>query len=98
LRDTLTGGIDGAFFQAPPTPSAVTRLFPDGVERWFRLDDAPTELPAGIVFAPDYPRIPGDPEKILRASAFAGWIFAPTESSRSYDQIAALAARYARIK
>jgi hypothetical protein len=46
----------------------------------------------------DYPRIPGDPDKVLRASAFAGWVFAPSDPTRSLARLSELVARYARLR
>ncbi|HVJ78104.1 MAG TPA: hypothetical protein VM620_09735 [Hyphomicrobium sp.] len=98
-RDILPGGIDGAFFDFKPETRDVVNLYIDGVERWFTPDgDEPTGNPAGLALAPDYPRVPGDPDKIIRASAFAGWVFAPLYSSRSRDVVGDMVARYARLK
>lgn len=101
LYDKLPGGIEGAFFEGPPSRAAVANLSVDGVERWFHLlhgDPVPTNEPAGLAFVPDYLRVPGDPDKILRACAFAGWVLTPSQSSRSPIEMGELVARYARLR
>lgn len=100
-RDILPGGIEGAFFDARPTSAAVVNLSADGVARWFDLshgEPEPTNKPAGAAFAIDYPRIPGDPEKVLRASAFAGWVLTTFDTGRPPEEVAALVDRYARLR
>lgn len=100
-RDRLGSGLEGAFFASLPTSGAIVDLSIEGVERWFQLaggQPVPTNEPAGIAFAPDYPRIPGDPDKVLRASAFAGWVFAPSDPTRSLARLSELVARYARLR
>lgn len=100
-RDRFSNGVEAAFFQSEPTPRALSQLTPIGTSRWFHSiqgEPEPTGEPAGVIFALDYPRTVGDPEKVLRASAFAGWVFAPSDTSRSHEQVADLVARFAVLK
>lgn len=100
-RDRFSNGVEAAFFLSEPTPRALFQLTPVGTDRWFRSNGGepePTDEPAGVIFAFDYPRTVGDPDKVLRASAFAGWVFAPSDASRSPEQIADLVARFAVLK
>jgi hypothetical protein len=100
-HDRFSNGVEAAFFMSEPTPRAVLQLTPMGTDRWFRSiegEPEPTGEPAGIIFAFDYPRTVGDPDKVLRAGAFAGWVFAPSDASRSREQIADLVARFAVVK
>jgi hypothetical protein len=100
-RDRFSNGVEAAFFLSEPTPRALLQLTPIGTDRWFRSiegEPEPTGEPAGIIFAFDYPRTVGDPDKVLRASAFAGWVFAPSDASRPHEQIADLVARFAVLK
>ncbi len=100
-RDRFSNGVEAAFFSSEPTPRALSQLTPIGTERWYRSiegEPEPTGEPAGIVFALDYPRTVGDPDKVLRAGAFAGWVFAPSNAARTPEQVAELVARFAVLK
>jgi len=100
-RDRFSNGVEAAFFSSEPTPRALLQLTPMGTERWYRSiegEPEPTGEPAGIVFALDYPRTVGDPDKVIRAGAFAGWVFAPSDTARSREQVAELVARFAVLK
>ena len=69
-----------------------------GAERWYepsKRQPLPIATPAGLVFSPGFPR-PRNPDKALRAAAFAGWILAPTFSLRSPEELAELALRFTK--
>ena len=83
-----------------PCVPAIATLALEGAERWFALDDGeplPVDRAAGAVFADSYPVSRGDPDKVLRAAAFAGWVLAPRHGKRSQSEVAELIARYARL-
>ena len=70
-----------------------------GADRWYEpsgRQPMPISAPAGLVFSPGFPRPRNDPDKALRAAAFAGWILAPTSSSWSPEELAELALRFTR--
>jgi hypothetical protein len=101
IRDRLPSGLDGAFFDEVPTSGAVTNLLSKGTKRWFQYIDGTIELfdkPAGIAFMTDYPCIPGDPKKVLRASAFAGWVCSPPRPDRSLERIERLILKFSRLQ
>lgn len=100
-RDLISNNIEGAFFYGVPSLPALTHLTFEGAERWYNTPDGepvPTTVPAGAAFADGYPRSPGDPDKVLRAAAFSGWVLAPTHSNKSMDQIGELVFRFTRLK
>jgi len=102
------GGANLAFDTIKSVPSAFasrkisTRtligLSVRGAERWYepsKRQPLPIATPAGLVFSPGFPR-PRNPDKALRAAAFAGWILAPTFSLRSPEELAELALRFTK--
>lgn len=101
LRDRFSGEIEGAFFVGSPTPAALAELTSEGAERWYQFFDdhfEPTQAPAGAVFAEEFPTSVGDPEKYLRAAAFAGWVLAPSDSNMGQQEIGELMLRYTRLR
>lgn len=60
----------------------------------FALDGGvpyPTRTPTyALAMMESFPRFRGDPEKLLRAAAFAGWAFADDEQEQNLDRIAML--------
>ncbi|MEP9380416.1 hypothetical protein ABLE91_27215 [Aquabacter sp. CN5-332] len=101
LRDRIGNGVDAAFFLATPTLAAMNSLAMSEAGRWYDIVDGeaePRNVTASAIFVPDYPEVRGDPDKALRAAAFAGWVLAPSRSMRSLDDVAVLIERYARLK
>lgn len=99
-RDMISGEVEAAFFYGTPSVPALAHLTWEGAERWFDTPDGeptPTPAPAAAAFVDGYPRSPGDPDKVLRAAAFAGWVLAPARSPRSVEQIGDLVLRYTRL-
>ncbi len=99
-RDRI-GQVDAAFFSAMPTLAAMNSLTMAEVGRWYGIVDGeaePRNTNANALFVPDYPEVRGDPDKALRAAAFAGWVVAPSRSKRSLDEVGVLIERYARLK
>ena len=91
--------IPSAFADRPLSTRSIIGLSVRGADRWFAPTDdqpMPTNETAGLVFSPDFPHLRHDPEKVLRAAAFAGWILTPTSSERSPEQVADMALRFTR--
>lgn len=100
-RDSLSNNVEVAFFDAAPSLQAIANLSVEGADRWYSMDGGeayPTHLPAGAVFAKSFPSSPGDPDKALRAAAFAGWVLTPENPGRSLEEISALVFRYTRMR
>jgi uncharacterized protein YbaR (Trm112 family) len=74
LKDGIALSVFGA---GPVSPTSVQALVNEQVNRSFRLDNGIPRFTAestyGIALVEDLPLFPGDPEKLLRAAAFAGW-------------------------
>ncbi|QPQ55435.1 hypothetical protein IC614_02155 [Allosphingosinicella flava] len=99
-RDRLSHNIEAAFFANPPTLQAIANLSVEGADRWYDMDGAepfPTQAPAGAAFAELFPSSPGDPDKAIRAAAFAGWVLTPAGTGKSPDEISELVSRYTRV-
>ncbi|WP_171726010.1 hypothetical protein [Ruegeria sp. HKCCD6604] len=99
-RDLIANEIEGAFFDGIPALQSIAELTFEGARRWYQdLDGepAPKSAPAGALFSDVVPARPGDPNKVLRAAAFAGWIIAPMASSRAMDEVGELIARHTRL-
>lgn len=93
--------VPSAFAGRPISTRSLIGLTVRGVNRWYDEtadQPIPTEATAGIVVAPGYPRPRNDPDKALRAAAFAGWIIALDSSVRSTEEIADLALRFTRAR
>ncbi|MEX6506459.1 hypothetical protein [Jiella sp. M17.18] len=100
-RDRIGSQVDAAFFSATPTLAAMNSLAMSEAGRWYDIVDGeaePRNATANALFVPDYPEVRGDPDKALRAAAFAGWVVAPLRSKRSLDDVGILIERYARLK
>lgn len=95
----MIGPVRRGFAKRPLSTRSIIGLSVSGVDRWFHASadqPTPTGEPAGLVLTPDFPHPRHDPEKALRAAAFAGWILAPDVSDRSIDELADLALRFTR--
>lgn len=93
--------VPSALASRPISARSLLGLTARGADRWYDDTSAqpiPTGATAGLVFAPGYPRPRNDPDKALRAAAFAGWIIAPILSSRSSEELAELALRFTRAR
>ena len=100
-RDRISEEVEAAFYQETPTLGAVSHLTVLEADRWYGLIDGEVEprySAANALFVPNYPEVRGDPDKALRAAAFAGWVMAPTHSKRSFDDVGELIERYTRLK
>lgn len=98
--DRIHNNIDAAFFNGMVASEAVARISIENVNRWYEDFDGepgPSQAPASAMFADSYTQRNGDPNKILRAAAFAGWVISPT-STLSLDEIGDLIERYTRLK
>jgi hypothetical protein len=98
--DTIMS-VPSAFSHRSISTRSLIGLSVRGVDRWFEPSDdqpRPTGGSAGLVFSPDFPRLSHDPEKALRAAAFAGWVLAPRSSSRTPEEIAELVLRFTRLQ
>jgi selenocysteine lyase/cysteine desulfurase len=94
--DRIHKDINAAFFDGMASAEAVARVSLENVHRWYEDFDGepgPSQSPASAMFADSYPQRNGDPNKILRAAAFAGWVITPT-STLSLDEIGDLIERY----
>ena len=92
--------VPSAFASRPISTRSLMGLTARGADRWFdetTEQPVPTGATAGMLFTPGFPRPRNDPEKALRAAAFAGWIIAPTASPRSPEELAELVARFTRV-
>lgn len=93
--------VPSAYASRPISTRSLIGLTVRGVDRWYDVtadQPVPTEATAGLVVAPGYPRPRNDPDKALRAAAFAGWIIAPDSSVRSAEELADLALRFTRAR
>lgn len=100
-RDRLPNEIEGAFFPSTPSSQAIANLALEGADRWYDIWDGepePRPSAAGAAFVQSYPMARGDPDKILRAAAFAGWVMMPLQTDRSFEELGALVQRYTRLK
>jgi hypothetical protein len=91
--------VPSAFARRSISTRSLVGLSVRGADRWFEPSAGqplPTAASAGLVFSPDFPRPRHDPEKALRAAAFAGWILAPRSSSRAPEELAELVLRFTR--
>jgi len=96
--DTV-GPVRSGFAKRPLSTRSIVGLSVSGADRWFHASadqPMPTGEPAGVVLTPGFPHPRHDPEKALRAAAFAGWILAPAAPGRSIDELADLALRFTR--
>ncbi|MBC2653609.1 hypothetical protein [Novosphingobium aerophilum] len=101
VKRDVVNDIDSAFFAATPNSTALSRLMLEGGSRWYTMQDGvtvPSNGPAGAAFLNKYPTSSGDPDKVMRAAAFAGWVLAPIHSGKSLEEIADLVQRYTRLK
>lgn len=93
------GSVEFSSFNTDPSPSDVSRLILDRPEKFFQPDNGaiyPTGMAPDAVFVDGFPRALGDPEKYLRAAAFAGWLVAPAKSQTEIKRIAFLLNKHAR--
>lgn len=93
--------VPSAFASRPISTRSLIGLTVRGTDRWYDKtadQPVPTDATAGLVLAPGYPRPRNDPDKALRAAAFAGWIIAPDLSVRSTEELADLALRFTRAR
>lgn len=93
--------VPSAFASRPISTRLLIGLTVRGADRWYDEtadQPVPTGATAGLVVAPGYPRPRNDPDKALRAAAFAGWIIAPDSSARSAEELADLALRFTRAR
>lgn len=93
--------VPSAFASRPISTRSLIGLTVRGADRWFDEtadQPVPTGATAGLVLAPGYPRPRNDPDKALRAAAFAGWIIAPDSSARSAEEMADLVLRFTRAR
>lgn len=100
-RDVLPGGIDALFFESSPGGNVLSKITFEAVENWFRIDASvplPASAPALAAFAEMFPQAIGDPDKYVRAAAFAGLVLAPIIPGRSHADIGDLINRYTRLK
>lgn len=97
--DRLPSGIDGAYFAGAPSPAVLSAFTITECDRWFRPDNGElylTNEPAGVVFADSLPEFPGDPNKALRAAAFAGWVITQRDTETSPEEVTDLVSRFTR--
>lgn len=100
LRDDFANGVPGAYFREPPTLPVLSRLNIEGVARWFDgigKEAQPTGNSAGAMIARNLPHSPGDPEKAMRAAAFAGWVFVQEGGQRSQNEVSDLILKFTRL-
>lgn len=93
--------VPSAFASRSISTRSLIGLTVRGTDRWYDEtadQPVPTGATAGLVIAPGYPRPRNDPDKALRAAAFAGWIIAPDSSVRSAEELADLALRFTRAR
>jgi hypothetical protein len=101
LRDRISNEVEATFYYETPTLGAVSHLTALEAHRWYGIIDGevePRPSAANALFVPNYPEVSGDPDKALRAAAFAGWVMAPTHSRRTFDDVGKLIERYTRLK
>jgi hypothetical protein len=100
-RDRIYDGVEAAFFVGTPAIQAIARLTSEGAHRWYgeiEGEPGPISSPASALLADNYPQRIGDPNKILRAAAFAGWVISPSHSGRSVHELGELIERHTRLK
>lgn len=100
-RDQIGNGVDAAFFTGTPTLTAMNNLAMSEASRWYDIvhgEAEPRNATANALFVPGYPEVRGDPDKALRAAAFAGWVVTPSRSKWSLYEVGILIERYARLK
>jgi hypothetical protein len=98
--DRIHNNIDAAFFSGTVSSEAVAQISLKNAHRWYADFDGepgPTQSPASAIFADSYPQRAGDPNKVLRAAAFAGWVISPT-LILSLDEVGELVERYTSLK
>ncbi|ANK87409.1 MULTISPECIES: hypothetical protein [unclassified Rhizobium] len=95
----LSNKIHTTHFSSPPNPGRINSLALDGADRWFAEDNGifPQDVPASAAFASAYPVAPGDPDKYMRAAAFAGWILAPGSALETNENLAEVISRRTRL-
>ena len=101
LSFDIVRSVPSAFASRPITTRSLIGLTVRGSDRWYTDGEEqpiPSTATAGLVLAPGYPRPRNDPDKALRAAAFAGWIIAPTDANRSVEELAELALRFTRAR
>lgn len=77
-------------FDGEPNPHAIARLTLLGASKFYDLAEGvpfPELRTVGSAYAPAVPEANGDPEKYLRASAFAGWVIVPSDSNIEPRQV-----------
>jgi hypothetical protein len=100
-RDRIAHDVEAAFFGEMPTLAAITHLIMSDAERWYGIVDGevqPKFAAASALFVSHYPQVIGDPDKAIRAAAFAGWVMSSSQSSISQDDVGSLIQRYTRLK
>lgn len=100
-RDRLGNDVEAAFFADRPTLGAVAHLTMSDADRWYDIVEGevqPKFSTASALFVSVYPNVSGDPDKALRAAAFAGWVMSPMQSRMSPDEVGDLIERYTRLK
>lgn len=77
-------------FYGVPDPGAIAKLTLFGASKFYDLTEGvpyPELRTVGSAYARAVPEAAGDPEKYLRASAFAGWVIVPSESNIEPEQV-----------
>ena len=97
LKFETVNSVPSAFASRAISTRTLIGLSIRGASRWYEPSEQqplPIVAPAGLVFTPGFPRPRNDPDKALRAAAFAGWILAPASSTRSPKELAELTLRF----
>ncbi|MHA0328835.1 hypothetical protein [Sphingomonas melonis] len=79
-----------------PTPSDLADLALTGADRAFSLDTG-VSYPvghSGMAYVEDVPASRGDPNRFIRASAFAGWILAASSLEQQHPRLAEMILHY----
>lgn len=79
-----------------PTPSDLADLALTGADRAFSLDTG-VSYPvghSGMAYVEDVPASRGDPNRFIRASAFAGWILAASPLEQQHSRLAEMILHY----
>ncbi len=100
-RDIISNDVNAAFFDGTPAIDAIAKLTFEGAGRWYddiEGEPGPVPFPAAALFADSYPKRPGDPNKVLRAAAFAGWVISPLSVDRPIEEIGELILKYTRLE
>lgn len=98
-RDRLSSDVEGAYFDGAPSPALLSAFTTAEYDRWFGADNGEVFLndtPAGLAFVSSLPEFPGDPDKGLRAAAFAGWVV--TQPNAPPENVTHLVSRRSRHK